>query len=81
MERTNVFFEAHDLNRLKEIAAQHEQSLAWVIRKVVSGFIKFVDERQLPTSTVAEVNAAVNELDQLWADFMAMPVQQIESDK
>lgn len=70
MERTNVFFEAHDLNRLKEIAANNEQSLAWVIRKVVSGFVKFVDEKQLPTSTVAEVNAAVTEVDQAWADFL-----------
>ncbi|WP_035056243.1 hypothetical protein [Andreprevotia chitinilytica] len=70
MERTNVFFEANDLNRLKEIAADNEQSLAWVIRKVVSGFVKFVDEKQLPTSTVAEVNAAVTEVDQAWADFL-----------
>ncbi|WP_413458992.1 hypothetical protein [Herbaspirillum huttiense] len=70
MERTNVFFEARDLNRLKEIAANNEQSLAWIIRKVVSGFVKSVDEKQLPTSTVAEVNAAVSEVDQAWADFL-----------
>lgn len=72
MERTNVFFESNDLNRLKEIAAQNEQSLAWVIRKVVSGFVKFVDEKQLPTSTVTEVNAAVSEIDpaSAWADFL-----------
>ena len=72
MERTNVFFESNDLNRLKEIAAQNEQSLAWVIRKVVSGFVKFVDEKQLPTSTVTEVNAAISEIDpaSAWADFL-----------
>jgi hypothetical protein len=72
MERTNVFFESNDLNRLKEIAAQNEQSLAWVIRKVVSSFVKFVDKKQLPTSTVAEVNAAVSEIDpaSVWADFL-----------
>lgn len=72
MERTNVFFESNDLNRLKEIAAQNEQSLAWVIRKVVSGFVKFVDEKQLPTSTVTEVNGAVSEIDpaSAWADFL-----------
>lgn len=75
MERTNVFFESNDLNRLKEIASQNEQSLAWVIRKVVSGFVKFVDEKQLPTSTVTEVNAAVSEIDpaSAWADFLGEP--------
>ena len=72
MERTNVFFESNDIKRLKETAAQNEQSLAWVIRKVVSSFVKAVDEKQLPTSTVAEVNAAVNEIDpaSAWADFL-----------
>jgi hypothetical protein len=49
--------------------------LAWVIRKVVSGFVKFVDEKQLPTSTVTEVNAAVSEIDHAsaWADFLGEP--------
>lgn len=78
MERTNVFFETHDLNRLKEIAASNEQSLAWIIRKVVSGFVKFVDEKQLPTSTVAEVNAAITdpELAKLWEEFQSMTSNQ-----
>ncbi len=72
MGRTNVFFESNDLKRLKEIAAQNEQNLAWVIRKVVSSFVKAVEQKQLPTSTVAEVNAAVNEIDSAsaWADFL-----------
>ena len=72
MERTNVFFEGKDLQRIKEIAYANEQSLAWVIRKVVSGFIQFVDERQLPTSTVADVNAAVSQADSAdaWAEFL-----------
>lgn len=72
MERTNVFFEAHDLKRLKEIAAQNEQSLAWVIRKVLSGFVQFVDDKQLPTSMVPEVNAAIQAIDKekAWEEFI-----------
>ncbi|MDE2076710.1 MAG: hypothetical protein KGI91_06495 [Burkholderiales bacterium] len=61
--RTNVFFDDQDLERLKGIASQNEQSLAWLLRKIVGGFLKNLDNKQLPTATAQEVNAAVADQD------------------
>ena len=49
--RTNVFFDDQDLERLKGIASQNEQSLALLLRKIVGGFLKNLDNKQLPTAT------------------------------
>lgn len=76
--RTSVFFENEEFDQIKAIADQNEQTLAWVIRKIVSGFINVKNGKQLPTSTTAEVNAAITnpELAKAWADFEAMPSNQ-----
>ena len=73
-ERTSVFFEKYEMDQIREIADQNEQTLAWVIRKIVSGFIKVKNENQLPTSTPAEVNSAITDSDlaKAWAEFEAM---------
>lgn len=77
-ERTSVFFEKYEMDQIREIADQNEQTLAWVIRKIVSGFIKVKNEKQLPTSTPAEVNAAITDSDlaKAWAEFEAMSSSQ-----
>lgn len=76
--RTSVFFENEEFDQIKAIADQNEQTLAWVIRKIVSGFIHAKNEKQLPTSTPAEVNAAITDSDmaKIWADFEAIPSNQ-----
>ena len=76
--RTSVFFESEEFDQIKAIADQNEQTLAWVIRKIVSGFINAKNENQLPTSTPAEVNAAITDSDmaKIWADFEAIPSNQ-----
>ncbi len=77
-ERTSVFFEKYEMDQIREIADQNEQTLAWVIRKIVSGFIQVKNEKQLPTSTPAEVNAAITDSDlaKAWAEFEAMTSNQ-----
>lgn len=76
--RTSVFFENEEFDQIKEIANQNEQTLAWVIRKIVSSFIKVKNEKQLPTSTPAEVNAAITDLGlaKLWEEFQSMTSNQ-----
>ena len=66
------------MDQIREIADQNEQTLAWVIRKIVSGFIQVKNEKQLPTSTPAEVNAAITDSDlaKAWAEFEAMTSNQ-----
>lgn len=77
-ERTSVFFEKEEMDQIREIADQNEQTLAWVIRKIVSGFMNVKNEKQLPTSTPAEMNAAITDSDltKAWAEFEAMSSNQ-----
>ena len=76
--RTSVFFENEEFDQIKAIADQNEQTLAWVIRKIVSSFMQVKNERQLPTSTPAEVNSAITDegLAKAWADFEAITSNQ-----
>lgn len=62
MERTNIFLSSEEKNFFVEVAEKNEQSLSWILRKVLSNYFDYCNANKIKNGSTKEVNKTLSVL-------------------
>ncbi len=62
LERTNIFLSVEEKNFLVAVAEKNEQSLSWILRKILSNYVDYCNKNKIKNSSTKEINKTLNNI-------------------
>ena len=62
LERTNIFLPVAERDFYIAVAEKNEQSLSWILRKVLSNYVEYCNKNKVKNSCTKEINKTLDNI-------------------
>ena len=62
LERTNIFLSVEERDFYIAVAEKNEQSLSWILRKVLSNYVEYCNKNKVKNSSTKEINKTLDNI-------------------
>ena len=62
LERTNIFLSAEEKEFYIAVAEKNEQSLSWILRKVLGNYFEYCNKNKIKNGSTKEVNKTLEQI-------------------
>lgn len=63
LERTNIFLSAEEKRFYLDIAEKNEQSMTWILRKVLKNYYEYCKQHNVKNASLKEINKTLTNID------------------